>query len=38
VVQADLSDESAEATYEQVVRRYGQLDVIYNNMGLMDRG
>ncbi len=24
--------------YEQVVNRYGRLDVIYNNMGLMDRG
>jgi NAD(P)-dependent dehydrogenase (short-subunit alcohol dehydrogenase family) len=31
VVRADLVD-------EQVVRRYGRLDVIYNNMGLMDRG
>jgi NAD(P)-dependent dehydrogenase (short-subunit alcohol dehydrogenase family) len=38
-VQADLVDESqVEAMYEQVVRRYGRLDVIYNNMGLMDRG
>ena len=24
--------------YEQVVRRYGRLDVIYNNMGLMEGG
>ena len=39
VVRADLVDESqVEAMYEQVVRRYGRLDVIYNNMGLMDRG
>ena len=38
VVQADLADEpQVEAMYEQVVRRYGRLDVIYNNMGLMDR-
>lgn len=38
-VQADLVDEpQVEAMYEQVVRRYGRLDVIYNNMGLMDRG
>jgi NAD(P)-dependent dehydrogenase (short-subunit alcohol dehydrogenase family) len=39
VVQADLVDESqVAAMYEQVVGRYGRLDVIYNNMGLMDRG
>lgn len=39
VVQADLVDESqVESMYEQVVQRYGRLDVIYNNMGLMDRG
>ena len=38
-VQADLVDEAqVEAMYEQVVRRYGRLDVIYNNMGLMDPG
>jgi len=38
-VQADLADESqVEAMYKQVVRGYGRLDVIYNNMGLMDRG
>jgi NAD(P)-dependent dehydrogenase (short-subunit alcohol dehydrogenase family) len=38
-VQADLADESQVASmYEQVVRRHGRLDVIYNNMGLMDRG
>lgn len=38
-VQADLADESqVEAMYERVVRRYGRLDVIYNNMGLMDGG
>lgn len=37
-VQADLVDEpQVEVMYEQVVRRYGRLDVIYNNMGLMDR-
>jgi NAD(P)-dependent dehydrogenase (short-subunit alcohol dehydrogenase family) len=39
VVRADLVDESqVEAMYEQVVQRHGRLDVIYNNMGLMDRG
>jgi NAD(P)-dependent dehydrogenase (short-subunit alcohol dehydrogenase family) len=38
-VQADLADESqVEAMYEHVARRYGRLDVIYNNMGLMDPG
>jgi NAD(P)-dependent dehydrogenase (short-subunit alcohol dehydrogenase family) len=38
-IQADLADEpQVEAMYEQVVRRHGGLDVIYNNMGLMDRG
>ena len=38
-VQADLIDESqVEAMYAQVVPRYGRLDVIYNGMGLMDRG
>ncbi|WP_312878729.1 SDR family oxidoreductase [Amycolatopsis echigonensis] len=38
VVQADLAEESqVEAMYEQVVRKYGRLDVIYNNLGLMDR-
>ena len=37
-MQADLTDEpQVEAMYEQVVRRYGRGDVIYNNMGLMDR-
>ena len=38
-VRADLADEAqVEAMYEQVVREYGRLDVIYNNMGLMDPG
>jgi NAD(P)-dependent dehydrogenase (short-subunit alcohol dehydrogenase family) len=38
-VQADLADEAqVEAMYEQVVREYGRLDVIYNNMGRMDPG
>lgn len=37
-VQADLTEESlVEATYRQVVRKHGRLDVIYNNMGLMNR-
>ena len=37
-VRADLVDEAqVEAMYERVVREYGRLDVIYNNMGLMDR-
>lgn len=36
-VQADLVDEAqVAATYEEVVRHHGRLDVIYNNMGLMD--
>lgn len=36
---ADLVDESqVESMYADVVRRHGRLDVIYNNMGLMDRG
>ncbi|WP_035803571.1 SDR family oxidoreductase [Kitasatospora mediocidica] len=39
VVRADLTDESeVQRMYEEVVRRYRRLDVIYNNMGLMDRG
>jgi NAD(P)-dependent dehydrogenase (short-subunit alcohol dehydrogenase family) len=38
-MQADLTDEpQVEVMYQNVVRRYGRLDVIYNNMGLMDRG
>jgi NAD(P)-dependent dehydrogenase (short-subunit alcohol dehydrogenase family) len=38
-IQADLADEpQVEAMYEQVVRSFGRLDVIYNNTGLMDRG
>jgi NAD(P)-dependent dehydrogenase (short-subunit alcohol dehydrogenase family) len=38
-VRADLVDEpQVEAMYERVVRGYGRLDVIYNNMGLMDPG
>ncbi|WP_406503663.1 SDR family oxidoreductase [Streptomyces sp. NBC_00212] len=38
-VRADLTDESqVQAMYDDVVDRYGRLDVIYNNMGLMDRG
>ncbi|MBV9792570.1 MAG: SDR family oxidoreductase [Actinobacteria bacterium] len=37
-LQADLTDEAqVEAMYAQVIDRYGRLDVIYNNMGLMDR-
>jgi hypothetical protein len=39
VAQAYLADEPrVEAMYEQVVRSYGRLDVIYNNVGLMDPG
>jgi NAD(P)-dependent dehydrogenase (short-subunit alcohol dehydrogenase family) len=39
VVRADLIDESqVEAMFEHVAGRYGRLDVVYNNMGLMDRG
>ena len=38
-MRADLTDESqVQAMYDDVVDRYGRLDVIYNNMGLMDRG
>lgn len=38
-LRADLTEEAqVEAMYEQVMHRYGRLDVIYNNMGLMDRG
>jgi NAD(P)-dependent dehydrogenase (short-subunit alcohol dehydrogenase family) len=38
-MQADLTSEpQVEAMYQDVVGRYGRLDVIYNNMGLMDRG
>ncbi|QHA02647.1 SDR family oxidoreductase [Streptomyces broussonetiae] len=37
--QADLADESqVQAMYAEVVGRYGRLDVIHNNTGLMDRG
>ncbi|WEO99492.1 SDR family oxidoreductase [Streptomyces sp. FXJ1.172] len=36
---ADLADEpQVQAMYAEVVGRYGRLDVIHNNMGLMDRG
>jgi len=38
-LQADLVDESqVEAVHARVVRDYGRPDVIYNNVGLMDRG
>jgi NAD(P)-dependent dehydrogenase (short-subunit alcohol dehydrogenase family) len=38
-VQADLTEESEVAEmYREVVRDHGRLDVIYNNVGLMDRG
>jgi NAD(P)-dependent dehydrogenase (short-subunit alcohol dehydrogenase family) len=37
-LQVDLIDESqVESMYGQVVERFGRLDVIYNNTGLMDR-
>jgi NAD(P)-dependent dehydrogenase (short-subunit alcohol dehydrogenase family) len=37
-LQADLVDEAqVKAMYEQVVRRFGRLDLVYNNMGVMDR-
>jgi NAD(P)-dependent dehydrogenase (short-subunit alcohol dehydrogenase family) len=37
-VQADLAEESqVQELYLEVVREHGRLDVIYNNMGLMDR-
>jgi NAD(P)-dependent dehydrogenase (short-subunit alcohol dehydrogenase family) len=38
-VQADLVEESrVSQVYRQIVRDHGRLDVIYNNMGLMERG
>jgi NAD(P)-dependent dehydrogenase (short-subunit alcohol dehydrogenase family) len=38
-LRADLTDEpQVEAMYDDVVGRFGRLDVIYNNVGLMDRG
>jgi NAD(P)-dependent dehydrogenase (short-subunit alcohol dehydrogenase family) len=38
-MRADLTDEpQVQAMYDRVVREYGRLDVIYNNMGLMDAG
>jgi NAD(P)-dependent dehydrogenase (short-subunit alcohol dehydrogenase family) len=38
-VQADLAEETqVEELYREVVREHGRLDVIYNNMGQMDRG
>jgi NAD(P)-dependent dehydrogenase (short-subunit alcohol dehydrogenase family) len=37
-LQADLTEEAqVEETYREIVREHGRLDVIYNNMGLMDR-
>ena len=37
-LRADLADEAqVEAMYTRVVETCGRLDVIYNNMGLMDR-
>ena len=37
-MQADLTEESrVQELYLDVVREHGRLDVIYNNMGLMDR-
>ena len=37
-VQADLAQEArVEEMYREIVREHGRLDVIYNNMGLMDR-
>jgi NAD(P)-dependent dehydrogenase (short-subunit alcohol dehydrogenase family) len=38
-ITADFTDEAAVgATYQEVVDRHGRLDVVYNNLGLMDRG
>jgi NAD(P)-dependent dehydrogenase (short-subunit alcohol dehydrogenase family) len=38
-MRADLIDEpQVAAMYDRVVASYGRLDVIYNNVGLMDRG
>jgi NAD(P)-dependent dehydrogenase (short-subunit alcohol dehydrogenase family) len=37
-LRADLTDEAAIVSlYRQVVDTYGRLDVVYNNVGLMDR-
>jgi NAD(P)-dependent dehydrogenase (short-subunit alcohol dehydrogenase family) len=38
-LRADLTDEAAVISmYREVVDTYGRLDVVYNNVGLMDRG
>jgi NAD(P)-dependent dehydrogenase (short-subunit alcohol dehydrogenase family) len=38
-LQADLAVEAeVEAAYQEVWRRFGRLDVLYNNAGLTDRG
>jgi NAD(P)-dependent dehydrogenase (short-subunit alcohol dehydrogenase family) len=37
-ITADFTDEAAvRAAYQEVVDRHGRLDVVYNNLGLMDR-
>jgi NAD(P)-dependent dehydrogenase (short-subunit alcohol dehydrogenase family) len=38
-IRADLTNEAeVEAMFDQVVSRFARLDVVYNNVGLMDRG
>src|SRR3954466_1370058 len=38
-IQADLTNEAeVEGMFDQVVSRFARLDVVYNNVGLMDRG
>jgi len=38
-LRADLTDEAqVEDAYREIVHEHGRLDVVYNNMGLMDRG
>jgi len=38
-IRADLTNEAeVEVMFDQVVSRFARLDVVYNNVGLMDRG
>jgi NAD(P)-dependent dehydrogenase (short-subunit alcohol dehydrogenase family) len=37
-IQCDItSSESAEAMFEQIIQKFGKLDVLVNNAGIMDR-
>jgi NAD(P)-dependent dehydrogenase (short-subunit alcohol dehydrogenase family) len=33
-----VNESQVEAMYQRIVDRFGRLDVIYNDVGLMDRG